>query len=116
MSLRDEYVASVKSAFVTIGKDAVMKLLIQKVPFLSLPFLNPLASMLVGWILTQVVDATETGLFFLYIDMRVNTQAKDFEQAAYANRRAQLTGTPEEKRRAEENLKDTFRKFIRLTH
>jgi len=116
MSLRDEYVASVKSAFVTLGKDAVMKLLIQKVPFLSWGFFNPIASMFVGWVLTQVVDATETGLFFLYIDMRVNTQAKDFEQAAYNNYKTRLNGTPEEIKLAEENLKVAFTKFVRITN
>lgn len=116
MSSRDEYVDSVKRSFVTLGKDAVMKALLQKVPFLSLPFFNPLAGMFITWVLTKVTELTETGIFFLYIDMRVNSQAKEFEAAAYANRIAQLSGTAEEKKRAEHNLKVAFTKFIRLTN
>lgn len=116
MSSRDEYVDSVKRSFIAIGKDAVMKELLLKVPFLSLPVLNPFAALIVTWILTNIVNMTETGIFFLYIDMRVNSQAKEFEEAAYANRIAQMSGTPEEKKRAEHNLKVAFTKFIRLTN
>lgn len=115
MSSRDEYVSSLKNSFVTLGKSTVMKALLQKVPFLAMPVLNPLTAMFVGWVLKQVVDLGETGVFFMYIDMRVNDQAKDFEAAAYANRAAQLNGTPEEKARAEKQLKISFARFIRLT-
>lgn len=115
MSTRDEYVNSLKQSFITIGKDAVMRLLIQKIPFFSLPFFNPLAAMAVGWVVKQLAVGAETGAFFLYIDMRVSAQAKDFELAAYANRQAQLTGTPEEKARAAKVLKIAFAKFVRLT-
>jgi len=115
MSSRDEYVDSVKRSFITLGKDAVMRELLKKVPFLSLPVVNPFAVLIVTWILTKVTEMTETGIFFLYIDMRVNSQAKEFEAAAYANRIAQISGTAEEKKRAEHNLKIAFTKFIRLT-
>lgn len=116
MTTRDEYVASIKSAFAAVGKDVVLKALLQKIPMLSFPILNPIVTYLVGWMISLLLDNAETGLFFLYIDMRVDVQAKDFEAAAYENRKAQLSGTPEEKALAEKKLKIAFSKFIRLTN
>lgn len=114
MNNRDAYVSVLKSAFITLGKDAVAAFLAKNVPFLVTGLLSPITAYIVGLVLEALVTQAETAAFFLYTDMRVNEQSRDFEKAAYANLAAQMSGTPEEKLRAEQNLKVTFRNFIHL--
>jgi len=113
---RTEYVTLMKETFVTLGVRAVMSELVSKWSFFALPFFNPLTKLAVEWVVKFLAKYGETAAFFLYIDMRVGEQAKDFEAAAMANFMAQKTGTPAEKKRAEENLKRTFTEFVMLTN
>lgn len=115
MGTRDEYVASIKSAFVTLGTKTVMAALIAEVPLFSSGFLNSLASKAIEWVMRKIVDGGETAAFFLYIDARVGKQSEEFEKAAYANHAAQLNGTEQEKKDAAEKLKKAFADFVRLT-
>lgn len=114
MSTRDEYVAAMKQAFATLGKQVVVKFVATKVPFLASPFLSPFVGWFADLALKALVESTETGVFFLYIDMRVGAQARGFEAAAYANYTAQQTGTPEEKARAKKKLQEEFVRFASL--
>lgn len=116
MGTRDQYIATMKSAFVTLGTKTVMAALLAEVPIFNTPFLNKLASMAVEWVMNKIVTQAETAAFFLYIDMRVGKQSDEFLQAAYANHQAQLTGTAEEKKNAEEKLKKAFADFVILTN
>ena len=111
---RQEYVTLMKETFVTLGVKAVMSELTSKWSFFALPFFNPLTKLAVEWVVKFLAKHGETAAFFLYIDMRVGEQAKDFEAAAIKNFIAQKTGTPEEKKRAEENLKLKFTAFAML--
>ncbi|MGZ3744421.1 MAG: hypothetical protein ACXVB1_00025 [Pseudobdellovibrionaceae bacterium] len=115
MSTRDDYVAALKTAAISIGKKAVMGSLISACPVLAAPFLYPLVDFIVGKILTIAIDQTEMGAFFLYIDLRVASQSKDFELAAYKNHEAQKNGTEEEKKKAEADLIKKFNAFVVLT-
>ena len=112
---RDDYVEIIKSSFVTFGVKILMAEAVSAVPFLAWPFFNPITKMAVEWAVTKLVTSGETAAFFLFIDMRVGKQAKGFEQAAIENAVAQLKGTAEEKKNAEQNLKIAFRDFIRIT-
>lgn len=118
MSSRDEYVAVIKQAFVTLGKKAAMEYIVAKIPALGKGFagttLNPILGFFIGLAMKGITEGAETAAFFLYIDMRVGEQGKDFEAAAYENYRAQREGTPEEKLRAENNLKVTLRNLVHL--
>lgn len=112
---RDDYVSLLKEAFVTLGVDSVMKRLVAQIPFLAWPFFNPLTKLAIRWVVKELVERGETAAFFYYIDVRIKGQHLDFEKAAIENSIAQLEGSPEEKKRAEENLKVAFRNFVHLT-
>lgn len=120
MTSRDEYVAVIKEAFVTLGKKAAMEFLVAQLPFLGKGFglavLNPIVAYFVTVGLKGITEGVETAAFFLYIDMRVGAQGKDFERAAFENYAAQRRGTPEEKANAEARLRRELRKFVTLTN
>lgn len=117
MGSRDEYVQSIKDAFLTLAKKAAMATIVQKLPFLlQFAFLNNIASFIVGKVLEYAIKEGEVGAFFLYIDMRVGVQSKSFTDAALYNSKAQVNGTPEEKKIAEENLINSFRAFVKFTN
>lgn len=117
---RDEYVESIKSAALSIGKKAVMSRLATKFPALFVGtagrFFNPIVGLFVEKILVYAIKEGEMGAFFLYIDMRVDAQASDFEKKALEYHRIQQTGSPEEIKRAEGNLKRAFAAFVSLTN
>lgn len=114
MGSRDDYVDALKSSFVTLGTNAALTALSAEAPWLNLPIIRSIARFFVGRVLRIVADTGETAVFFLYIDIRVNKQAKDFEFAAYANHEAQLNGTKEQKIAAEKLLFEKFVAFASL--
>jgi hypothetical protein len=113
---RDEYVEMIKSAALTAGKKAVMQKLVAKIPFLSVPLINPIIGYIAGLVLETAIRETEMGLFFLYVDLRLNAQAKDFEAAALKNMKAQMSGSDDEKKIAEKELIDSFRAFVKFSN
>lgn len=114
MSTRDDYVSSIKSAFVTMGDKAVEGILTTYLPFLALPVFQNVLHFAVNWVLTELVNDGEIAAFFIYTDFRVNSQGADFSDAALANHKAQINGTLEEKAKAEAELWDKFKVFARL--
>ncbi len=113
---RDEYVELIKSTALDLGQRFVMSYLVAKLPFLAWPIVNPIASFIVGYVLKIAIRETEFGLFYLYIDTRTNKQGVAFMEAAIRNRKAQESGTPEEKEKAEKELIDAFRAFVKFTN
>lgn len=107
---RDQYVEFVKDSALDLGKRAVMKYLAARVPFLAGGFPGWVAGLIVGKILTVAIKETEMGIFFLYIDMRVDQQASEFDAAAIAYHNA----PPEEKHKYEKAYLDAFYKFASL--
>lgn len=79
---RDEYVKSIKSAFLLLGTKAVMTELVAITGFFALPLIGPLTNWAVDKIITIIATKAETQAFFLFIDMRVAEQGRDFESAA----------------------------------
>jgi hypothetical protein len=112
---RDEYVESIKSAFVTVGSKGVIGVLAAQVPFFGAGFGYKLADFIIKFVLEKVVALAEMQVFFMYIDMRTAAQAEEFIKAANENRKAQESGTPEEKKNAESNLINKFRDFAKFT-
>lgn len=110
----EEAVSIAKSEFVKIGKGVLYNALSFYVPFFKIPPFSTLAKMLIEKALTILANDTETGIFFLYINFHVDRQGRAFMEAAVLNNRAQKEGTNEEKKLAEENLKDAFRALIRF--
>lgn len=115
MSTRDEYVASLKQAFVTLGGKTLFGLLVADFPFLGLPIIRNVAQLYIEKYLNKTAETAEMGVFFLYIDVRVNKQSGEFVAACFNNRAAQLSGSDQEKKDAEEILRVAFNRFAVLS-
>ncbi len=111
---RDQYIDLLKQSFVTLGVDGLFKYLVAQIPFLGWVLVAPQVKIILRFFIGKMLEHGETAAFFQFIDIRVNGQHVDFEKAAIENSLAQINGTPEEKLRAEEKLKDAFRTFVRL--
>lgn len=109
--IRDDYVNSIKSAFVLLGTKAVVTELVALTGFFALPLIGPFTNWAVEKILTIVATKAETQAFFLFIDMRVAEQGRDFEAAALAYWTLNQSGSPEAIKEAENEL---IKKFVPL--
>ncbi len=120
MSTRDEYVELLKSTALSLGKKQILPLLLAQLPaglttgFVGM-LLNPIFGFLVGKVLEIAIRETEIGLFFLYIDLRVNAQGKEFEAAMRANLAAQNGGNVADIAKAEKELIISFKNFVKFT-
>lgn len=112
----EEAVKIVKSQFVKIGKGAILGALTSWIPPLGVPPLSWLANMISDKIMTILVDNGEVGAFFIYTNFNVDSQGRSFMEAAIKNHNVQINGTDQEKKIAEENLKDAFRKLVRFSN
>lgn len=112
---RTEYIEAIKSAVLSSTVKAVMGMLVEYNGFFALPIINPIIQLIVQWILTAAIRQTELAMFFLYVDLRVNEQGKEFEKAAINNELMQRIGTPKEKADAEKKLIDSFRNLAKFT-
>lgn len=112
----DLVVDSLKSALVRIGTEGVMSALVTAAPFFGLPVIHTITKYVVESILKFVVNETELGAYFLYVDRYTKAQAGRFEEAALKNQEAQKYGTEEEKRLAEEELIRRARELIKYGH
>ena len=108
---RDDYVNSIRSAFVLLGTKAVMAELIALGGFFSLPLINPLVEWGISKVLTLAATTAETQVFFLFIDMRVAAQGRDFESAALNYWKLQREGKTDALKEAENEL---IQKFVPL--
>lgn len=113
-SSRQEYIEAVKSSFVSLAKKQIISVLTKQFAFLAWGPLAPLFSIFIEKILTIAVNNTETGIFFLYVDFRVNQQSREFSRAALENYRIQISGTQEEKNEAEKKLIKIFDDFVKF--
>lgn len=109
-----DYIESIKSSILKLGKEKVLEFIFSKLVFLSYGPLGILTSMIVDKVLTIFINEAETRLFFAYIDTRTNSQGLDFSDKAIANFKAQQNGTEDEKKIAEKALMDSFRNFASL--
>lgn len=108
---RDEYVASIKSAFVLLGTNAVMAELTAFAGFFGFPLVSSIAKWVISKILSLVATKAETQAFFFFIDMRVAEQGRNFETAALNYWKLQQSGNEEARKEAESEL---IKKFVPL--
>lgn len=114
MLSRQAYVDAMKSAFVAIGVDFTLSWLGSNLPWTRLPVIRNIVKAVAEKYWSEAARATEFAAFIYFIDTRVNKQGNDFVAAAYANHAAQKNGTPEEKARAESDLKKAHTAFVHL--
>lgn len=103
-----------KSSAVKLGSSSALFYIFGQLPFLKVPFFKQITEAIVNQIVKILVEKTEVGLFFLYIDTRTSKQGEVFAQMAYKNFIAQQIGNEIEKKIAEENLINAFKNFARL--
>lgn len=113
---RQETVDALKSAALNIGATGVLAWLVTVAPWTRWPVISSAVKWLVRYILDVAIDKTEMAVFFLYIDVRTSVQGRAFAEAARVNRLAQLSGTPEDKAKAEQELIHAFRAFVKVTN
>lgn len=106
-----EYANNLKQAAISMGRKLVLEYIKSKIPFLGNIFFGPIVGFFIGKVLEIAFEKTELGLFFLFIDMRVGEQAKQFQAAVDKNSKAQ---TESEKKNAEIDLINSFRAFVKL--
>jgi hypothetical protein len=111
---RDEYVASIKSAFVLLGTKAVKTQLVALTGFFGLPLISGFVDWVLAKVLTIVATQAEIQVFFFFIDMRVADQGRDFEEAALNYWRIQQNGNKEAQKEAENELLKKFVPLIKL--
>lgn len=109
-----DYVNAIKSVAMKTGKDLLVREGLKRLPFLFAGPLGPLGNKIVEEIMEILIRESEFAIFFKYIDLRVDSQSKDFSDAAVRNYHAQMSGTPEEKAKAEAELIQAFKNFAKL--
>lgn len=113
-SNRKEYIEAAKAAFLNLMVRGAIVGMTAQFPFLAIPGISQVFEMLVRKIISTGIEKGETGIFFVYVDFRVDRQASAFIDAALNNYRVQQTGTDEEKHEAEKRLIAAFDDFVKL--
>lgn len=109
-----DYVNALKAAAFETGKNLLRREGLKHLPFLFSGPLGIIGNKLVEKIMEVLIKEGEFAIFFKYIDLRVDAQARDFSNAALKNYRTQISGTPEEKAKAEVELIVAFKNFVKL--
>lgn len=112
----DQYVEMLKDFLRKKAVDSAFNFIVSKVAFFAWGPLGPILNFVLGKVLNVFLDHTELAVFMLYTDFRVSRQGRAFSEAAMKNYEVQKNGTEEEKKIAEENLKNAFRDFVKLTN
>lgn len=109
MSSREDYVASIKDAYIVISTRLSLTWVASLLPVTKFPFLSKLVNAFLEPIFENLHKflATQTELqgFFFFIDTRVGKQGKEFEDAAF-----KLRGeyTKEERKKLEQEVWEKF--------
>lgn len=67
------------------------------------------------WLTTKIADILEQSAYFLYTDLRLSAQGKEYVEAKLKGFKAELSGNLEELKIAQENIKTAFRAFAKFT-
>lgn len=113
----EEAVQLIKGQFTSIsGRVLKTALLSTPFAFLETPPLSLITNKIIDWALGVLAKDAETGAFFVYTNFNVNQQGAEFMKAVIENQKMQQLGSEDEKKIAEEKLKDAFSKLIVLSN
>ena len=112
----DQYVEMLKDFLMKRAVASATKYLVSKFTFLAWGPFGPLLEFVLKKVMKIFLEHTELAIFMKFTDFRVSRQGRAFSEAVERNYEAQKNGTPEEKEKAEQNLKDRFREFVKLTN
>lgn len=99
---KEIYQWAVKKAIKKKIVSSLMALIVSKLPFLGLKFLNPIVGFLIEKIVEFIFEQTELAVAFMFIDMRTTLQGQNFTSAAI---RYEKNKTPENEKLLNESLK-----------
>jgi len=100
----DDLVKINKDYFTKLSQAAAKTAVFTAIPYLNIPPINFIISKLIDWIVSKIADGLEIATFFIYVDLRVNTQGRDYVLAA---NEAEKLQTEESRKKADE----AFKKF-----
>lgn len=112
MPLGGEIIEQLQKAAIKIGTEEVMRYLVSQSPWMGYAVINPIIGLIVGFVLKVAVEKTSLGVKFMLIDHATAREANDFATAAEQNILAQVNGTPEQKKAAQDALIVAARKLI----
>ena len=104
---RNEYVEILKKAAIKRITETLIKYCISKLPFLALPILNPIFTLVASKIVVAIAEETEMRVMFAYIDLRTDYQCEGFKEAA-------LEWEKDKSEKNEKILVDKLERFISL--
>lgn len=113
--MREDYVETVKSLALLIGKKLVLSYLGRMSWFFALPITQAFLGFVVGKILFIAIKETEMGAFFLYTDFRTSSQGRAFFEKAKRHQVQLSAGSLEDREKAEAELIDAFRSFVKFS-
>lgn len=110
--------------FVNILKEELLKSLVKssttwlvsKLPFLGWGPLAPILNLFLTKFLKFLIYESEMACYFLFVELRVNKQGKDFYNALEAKFKAIEGGNPDEIKKTEKDAIDAFRNLVKLTN
>jgi len=115
MTSRDEYVGVVKSTAQNLATKLVMARLVVAQPWIAHPIVYAIVETIVDEMFEELIEKTEFGAFFLFIDFRTNKQGRAFFDAAVRNVKAKLGTDEKEKADAQKALIEAFNNFASWT-
>lgn len=107
MGFNSEAVNLLKDRLVKLAVEKIMKELILSAAFFKIPFFNYVATQLITKLVVFIVDKTELGLYFIYVDFSVAKQADQLREALEKYNK-------EKSEENEKELTDKFKDFIRI--
>lgn len=111
---RDEYVQTLKDTLQKQLLKSVYSSLISKVTWLAWGPLGPITKKMLEMLISLIIEETELSIYLAFTDFRTSRQGRRFLEASIQNQQAQRSDDPNAKKKAEENLKATFRDLIKL--
>lgn len=109
-----DYVEALKDYFIKVAVNKSHEYLLKKFVILQWGPLGPIVELFLKKIVTIIVRETGLEIYFKYTDFRVSREGRKFYGALVKNREAQEGGSEDEIRKAEDNLKKSFRDLVTL--
>lgn len=83
-------------------------------PIIAIPILGNVVSKLIDFFIAKISDGLELLGYFKYVDFRTTEQGKTYFDSKVKGYQVELSGTLEEKQKAEDEIKKTFEAFAKF--
>ena len=107
----EELVKINKDYFKSIVSTGAKTALLAYFPFLAVAPGPYLVDLFLDWLTTKLADILEQSAYFIYTDLRLSTQGKNYVEAKLKGYQAELSGNLESIKNAQEEIKKAFRIF-----